>query len=190
LISDERWTRFERKQSAVSRETSRAAAARIGPLEAAAYRPSLSRDYSLLDLMRRPATSYDRVWSWQGESKGASRASLRAELGRSLADQVIEQVEVSARYSGYIDKQHEQIARSLNAENTRLPDGMNYGNVHALSFEARQVLARHRPATIGLASRLPGITPAAISLLLVHLKKHRQGGESAANDDDALRASA
>ena len=96
---------------------------------------------------------------------------------------------MAARYSGYIEKQHEQVARSVNAESTRLPDRMNYGAVQALSFEARQVLAKHRPETIGSASRLPGITPAAISLLLVHLKKHRQA-ELAANDDAALRASA
>ena len=189
LVSDERWASFEKKQAVVSRETNRVASTRLGPLEAVADRPALSRDYSLLDLLRRPAASYDKVWSWFGESEGVSRAALRAELGRPLADQAIEQVEVAARYSGYIEKQHEQVARSINAEGARLPDGLDYGAVHALSFEARQVLAKHRPQTIGSASRLPGITPAAISLLLVHLKKHRQV-ESAANDDDALRASA
>jgi tRNA uridine 5-carboxymethylaminomethyl modification enzyme len=70
-----------------------------------------------------------------------------------------------------------------------LPESLDYGSVHALSHEARQVLAKHRPATVGLASRLPGVTPASIALLLVHLKKRRQGG-AAANDDEALRASA
>jgi tRNA uridine 5-carboxymethylaminomethyl modification enzyme len=189
LVSDERWACFERKQAAVSRETSRAAATRLGPLEAGVDRPGLSRDYSLLDLMRRPATSYDKVWSWLGEDDGVSRETLRVELGRPLADQVIEQVEVSARYSGYIAKQNEQVARSLNAERTRLPDAINYSAVQALSFEARQVLSKHRPETIGSASRLPGITPAAISLLLVYMKRHREP-ESAANDGDALRANA
>jgi tRNA uridine 5-carboxymethylaminomethyl modification enzyme len=190
LVCDERWACFERKQAAVSRETGRAAATRLGPLEAIGDRPALSRDYSLLDLMRRPATSYDKVWGWCGERVGVSRETLREELGRPLGDQVIEQVEVSARYSGYIGKQQEQVARSLSAESTRLPDAMNYGAVQALSFEARQVLAKHRPETIGSASRLPGITPAAISLLLVHVKKHRQGESAANDDDDALRASA
>jgi tRNA uridine 5-carboxymethylaminomethyl modification enzyme len=114
---------------------------------------------------------------------------LRGELGRTLADQVIEQIETSARYSGYVDKQQEQIARSQHSESLRLPESMDYGLVRALSYEARQVLAKHRPATIGMASRLPGVTPAAIALLLVHLKRQRRGG-SAANDDEALRASA
>ena len=101
---------------------------------------------------------------------------------------MIEQIGISARYSGYIDKQQEQIARSLGAESTRLPASLDYAAVHALSYEARQVLARHRPETLGMASRLPGVTPAAIALLLVHLKRQRRS--SAANDDEALRASA
>jgi tRNA uridine 5-carboxymethylaminomethyl modification enzyme len=189
LVSDARWEQFERKQATVSRETGRAASARVGPTEAIDLRPAFARDYSLLDLLRRPGVGFDAVWSWHGEAPGVSRETLRGELGRTLADQVIEQIETSARYSGYVDKQQEQIARSQHSESLRLPESMDYGLVRALSYEARQVLAKHRPATIGMASRLPGVTPAAIALLLVHLKRQRRGG-SAANDDEALRASA
>jgi tRNA uridine 5-carboxymethylaminomethyl modification enzyme len=189
LVSTARWEQFERKQAAVSRETLRAEATRVGPAQAEGDRPALLRDYSLLDLMRRPGVGFDQAWSWKGEVAKVPRETLRAELGRGLADQVIEQIEVAARYSGYLDKQQEQIARSQHAEGTLLPETLDYGSVHALSYEARQVLARHRPGTIGLASRLPGMTPAAISLLLVHLKKQRQS-VVAANDGDALRASA
>jgi tRNA uridine 5-carboxymethylaminomethyl modification enzyme len=188
LVSDTRWQRFEQKQGVVSRETGRMASTRIGPAEAHEGRPALARDFSLLDLLRRPGVDFDMVWRWHGEAPGVSRETLRRELGRSLADQVIEQIAISARYSGYIDRQQEQIARSLGAESTRLPESLDYGAVPALSYEARQVLARHRPETIGLASRLPGVTPAAIALLLVHLKKQRRS--SAANDDEALRANA
>ena len=189
LVCDARWKRFESKQAAVSRETSAAVAARVGPAEAAGDRPALARDYSVLELLRRPGVGFDAAWSWHGEAPGVSRETLRRELGRVLADQVIEQIETTARYCGYVDKQKEQIARSQQAEATALPESLDYGSVHALSHEARQVLAKHRPATVGMASRLPGVTPASIALLLVHLKKRRQGG-AAVNDDEALRASA
>jgi tRNA uridine 5-carboxymethylaminomethyl modification enzyme len=187
LVSDARWEWFEKKQSAVSRETRRAASARVGPAEADGDRPALARDYGLLDLLRRPGVGFDTAWSWHGEPLGVSRETLRRDLGRTLADQVIEQIETSARYCGYVDKQQEQIARSQQAEATLLPQSLDYGSVRALSHEARQVLARHRPATIGMASRLPGVTPASIALLLVYLKRRRRSGP-ASNDDEALRA--
>jgi tRNA uridine 5-carboxymethylaminomethyl modification enzyme len=188
LVSDQRWQQFERKQAAVSRETARAASTRVGPSDAAGDRPALPRDYSLLDLLRRPGVSFDDVWRWQGAEPGVSRETLQAELGHSLANQVVEQVEISAHYCGYIDKQEEQIAHALAAESARFPEPMDYGAVRALSHEARQVLSRHRPETIGMASRLPGVTPATISLLLIHLKKQRRS--SSANDGAAPRASA
>ena len=188
LVSDPRWAQFERKSALVSRETERMASLRIGPLPAAEQRPALQRDYALLDLLHRPGVGFDDVWQWRGETRGENRAGLRSEAGRAMADQVIEQIEIAARYEGYIGKQKEQIERSQDAEATPLPDSLDYRAVRALSHEARQVLSRHRPETVGLASRLPGVTPAAISLLLVHLKKHRQA--RAANDDDAIRVNA
>lgn len=192
LVSNRRWETFQRKQAVVSRETKRLEAARIGPLAEGGGRPQLSRDYSLLELLRRPGVGFDDVWQWHaaGSLGAVSRGSLRDEVGRALADQSIEQIENATRYAGYIDKQHEQVQRLETAETTRLPESMDYGSVQALSFEVRQVLARHRPETIGRASRLPGVTPAAISLLLVHLKKLQRRDGLAANEAEALRASA
>ena len=176
LIDDVRWAAFSRKCELVSRETTRFAAMRIGPLGAEPGRPALSRDYSLLDLLRRPDADFDTVASW-AERAGATvlrRDLLRSEVGRVLADQVIEHVETATRYAGYIENQAEDIARTARAERLPLPADFDYSAVHALSFEARQVLSSRRPETLGAASRLPGITPAAVSLLLVHLKKLRQ----------------
>ena len=191
VVPDARWDAFERKQERVSRETERLGGARIGPSPARGDRPELTRDYTMLDLLRRPGVGFDEVSAWQAEDggDGVSRETLRSELGWPLADQVIASIETSARYAGYIGKQQEQIERSDSAGDVELPESLDYATVRALSFEARQVLARHRPDTIGRAARLPGVTPAAISLLLVHLKKLRRG-EAAANDGGALRASA
>ena len=96
---------------------------------------------------------------------------MRASLGDALADAVIEQVEISIKYAGYIDKQNEEVERAAYYENLRLPEELDYMQVSALSIEARQKLNRHRPETLGLASRISGITPATISLLLIHLKR-------------------
>src|SRR5690606_36392258 len=98
------------------------------------------------------------------------------ELGDALADAVIEQVEISIKYAGYIDKQNDEVERAAYYENLKLPADLDYLQVSALSFEARQILSQHRPETLGQASRLSGITPAAVSLLLIHLKKGRFKG--------------
>ncbi len=191
LVQDRRWEAFQRKQERVSRETARLASTRFGPSPARGERPELTRDYALLDLLRRPGVGFDDVSAWLREEAGdgVSRETLRSELGRPLADQVIACIEISARYAGYIGKQQEQIERSESAGDVELPESLDYATVRALSFEVRQVLSRHRPETIGRAARLPGVTPAAISLLLVHLKRLRRG-DSAANDGGTLRASA
>jgi tRNA uridine 5-carboxymethylaminomethyl modification enzyme len=102
-----------------------------------------------------------------------SRETLRAELGESVATAVIEQTEIALRYAGYIDKQHAEVDRAAALDHLRLPADMDYVSVKALSFEVRQKLAFHKPETLGQASRISGVTPAAVSLLLVHLKKHR-----------------
>ena len=101
---------------------------------------------------------------------------------------VVEQVETVAKYSGYIDRQRDEINRVAHFETMRLPSDLDYLEVTALSFEARQTLARHRPETLGLASRMSGITPATISLLLVHLKKKR--GRTDATDGGADKLAA
>jgi tRNA uridine 5-carboxymethylaminomethyl modification enzyme len=164
---------------------------------------ALEREYKLADLLRRPGVDFDKVGevariaaerqlrlraeagktsSTEGgagvsrETTAASRDALRAELGLALADAVIEQVEISIKYAGYIDKQNDEVERASHFESMKLPAELDYLQVAALSFEARQTLAKHRPETLGRASRISGITPAAISLLLIHLKKGRFKG--------------
>lgn len=162
---------------------------------------ALEREYNLGDLLRRPGVSYDQInevaaiaaarhaelRADAGKTASAEggagvpretpgRTALRAELGDALADAVIEQVEISIKYAGYIDKQNDEVERASHYENLKLPADLDYLQVSALSFEARQTLSKHRPETLGQASRISGITPAAVSLLLIHLKKGRFKG--------------
>lgn len=185
LVDDARWTAFNRKRDAVSRETEKLKSTWVHPgiLQAAdAERlvgKALEREYNLVDLLRRPGVSYDTVAEVAALAKpdaGVSRETLASDLGGTLADAVIEQVETSVKYAGYITKQTEDVARAAHFEHLRLPEELDYAQVTALSFEVRQKLNKHRPETLGQASRISGVTPAAISLLLVHLKKGRFKG--------------
>ena len=182
LVDDARWDAFNRKRDAVSRETQRLKSTWVHPsvLPAAdAERllgKALEHEHSLLDLLRRPGIGFDTVAAVAAVARpeaGVSRETLATELGPELADAVIEQVEIATRYAGYIDKQQDEVARAAAFEHLRLPADLDYQAVKALSFEVRQKLSTHRPETLGQASRVPGVTPAAISLLLVHLKKGR-----------------
>lgn len=162
---------------------------------------ALEREYNLADLLRRPTVRFDEVAEVSGialqsqavldaskdkaSGQGAvpretalpvSRAALHAELGKTLAEAVIEQVEISIKYAGYINKQNDEVERAAHFENLQLPPDLDYQLVQALSFEVRQKLSKHRPETLGQASRISGVTPAAISLLLIHLKKGRFKG--------------
>jgi tRNA uridine 5-carboxymethylaminomethyl modification enzyme len=192
LVDDTRWDAFNRKRDAVSRETEKLKSVWIQPgmlPPADAIRlvgKPLEHEHRLIDLLRRPGVDYDVVAevaavARPGVPAGVSRETLEAELGESLASAVIEQVEVVTKYAGYIDKQLEEVERAAAYEHLELPADLDYGQVTALSHEVRQKLSRHRPATLGQASRVSGVTPAAISLLLVHLKKGRFKG-FAAND--------
>jgi tRNA uridine 5-carboxymethylaminomethyl modification enzyme len=173
LVDDERWAMFSRKRELVSRETTRLGATRVQIAREFAAAPS-SR--SLLDLLRRPGATYDAVVSENISATGpVSRETLRVEAGRLLADQVIDQIETGTRYSGYVEKQQADVERFAKSESTLIPRDLDFNEIRALSFEARQTLATQRPATIGAAGRLPGMTPAAISLLLVHVRKHHRG---------------
>jgi tRNA uridine 5-carboxymethylaminomethyl modification enzyme len=205
LVDDARWTAFNRKRDAVSRETERLRTQWVRPATLPAadaerlVGKALEREYSLADLLRRPAVHFDgvaevsaiaqqaqaglhagKVTSGQGtvsrETVPVSRAALQSELGKTLADAVIEQVEISIKYAGYISKQNDEVERSAHFENLPLPVELDYQQVQALSFEVRQKLSKHRPETLGQASRISGVTPAAISLLLIHLKKGRFKG--------------
>jgi len=140
---------------------------------------ALEHEYSLVDLLRRPGVGYDAVAAVAAAARpeaGVSRETLRGECGAVLADQVLEQVEIATKYAGYIRKQEEEVERAAHYEHLKLPDELDYEAVTALSFEVRQKLSRHRPETLGQASRISGVTPAAVSLLLVHLKKGRFRG--------------
>ncbi len=148
---------------------------------------ALEREYNLADLLRRPGVGFDavaeagRIGVKASGKPGfdVSRETLQAELGGELADAVIEQLEIQTKYAGYIDKQQDDVARAAAFEHMRLPEELDYAQVTALSIEARQKLTQHRPETLGQASRISGITPAAISLLLIHLRKGRFKGFTA-----------
>ncbi len=185
MVDDARWAAFNRKRDALAREPSGCKTTWVHPgiVPAADSErllgKALEREYSLADLLRRPGVGYDDVAALARDRRpdvDVSRETLRAALGAALADAVIEQVEISLRYAGYIDKQHEEVERAAHFEKLPLPADLDYATVPALSFEVRQKLAQHRPATLGQASRISGVTPAAISLLLVHLKKGRFKG--------------
>ncbi|HEY2188764.1 MAG TPA: tRNA uridine-5-carboxymethylaminomethyl(34) synthesis enzyme MnmG [Caldimonas sp.] len=187
LVDDSRWESFSRKREIVSRETTRLASSRVG---ASAGGDDELRGRSALELLRRPGFGYDDVAAVPELAESlVSRETLRAEVGLRLADQAIEQIETATRYAGYVVKQQADVERAAKAESTLIPADFEVDAVRALSFEVRQVLKSRRPATIGAAARLPGVTPAAISLLLVHVKKHRPPAESA-RAGEPLRADA
>ena len=165
LVDDERWAAFCAKREAIELEQQRLRTTTLQPHAVSAedsqrvFGDVLGREYKLHDLLRRPNVTY------------AALTSLPA-VGNPVDDAIVaEQVEIQCKYAGYIDRQQEEIERQRRNESTRLPDWLDYAQVRGLSNEVRQKLQTQRPATIGQASRIPGITPAAISLLLVHLKK-------------------
>ncbi|MBB5205075.1 tRNA uridine 5-carboxymethylaminomethyl modification enzyme [Inhella inkyongensis] len=185
LVDDARWDAFCRKRDALAREQERFKSSWVNPNSLPAQDAerlvgkALEREYRLADLLRRPGASFDAVAEAGRIGKpgfDVSRETLQAELGRELADAVIEQLEIATKYAGYIDKQQDEVARASAFEHLKLPEELDYAQVTALSIEARQKLAKHRPETLGQASRISGITPAAISLLLIHLRKGRFKG--------------
>lgn len=173
LVSDKQWEFFQQKQDCVSRETSRLRAFRVGPKHSSAHSLAkllgqpLSHECSLADVLRRPETAYRDLL--QAEPSFSEGAPILADP--HLSGQVMDQVEVSIKYEGYIERQKIEIERHEHYENLRLPPDLNYSLVKGLSVEVWQKLNLHQPETLGQASRISGVTPAAISLLLVHLKK-------------------
>ncbi len=195
LVDDQRWDAFCRKRDAVSRETERLKSIWVGPTKLAeteserVFGKALEHEYSLSDLLRRPNVGYAKLMSLNGGEYAAP--DLGVPPGVVLRDQsehhlfvaaVIEQIEIAAKYSGYIDRQKDDVARSSHYENLRLPKELDYMQVSALSIEARQKLNRNKPETLGQASRISGITPATISLLLIHLKRKNFLGRAAVGD--------
>jgi tRNA uridine 5-carboxymethylaminomethyl modification enzyme len=177
LVDDERWQVFEAKRRLSDLEVERLEKARVHPATVPTewtervLQGPMTRDASGFELLRRPEVSYDALLEIVG-------APDWTEADDRLPAQVRAQVEVRAKYAGYIERQEDEIERQRRNEETRLPDDLDYTQVAGLSHEVRQKLAESRPATIGLAGRLPGITPAAVSILLVHLKKRGYGAHS------------
>ncbi|GAB3482067.1 tRNA uridine-5-carboxymethylaminomethyl(34) synthesis enzyme MnmG [Polaromonas eurypsychrophila] len=186
LVDDARWDAFNRKRDAVSRETERLRSIWVNPRSLPAAEAervlgkAIEHEYNLLDLLRRPDVDYAALMSLEsGKYVNADLAPVDAagvpretSAAADLARSVIEQIEIAIKYAGYIDLQKIEVERASHYENLKLPADLDYLQVSALSFEARQTLAKYRPETLGLASRISGITPATISLLLVHLKKN------------------
>lgn len=188
LVDEVRWAAFSRKRDAVARETEKLKSTWVHPglvpagVAQRLIGKALEHEYNLADLLRRPAVEFDQVAELAAIAKpeaGVSRETLRVELGDRQADAVIEQVQIAIKYAGYINKQNEEVERAAGFENLKLPPELDYSQVTALSFEVRQKLARHKPETLGQASRISGVTPAAISLLLIHLRKGRFQGFAA-----------
>ena len=175
LVDDARWESFSRKRDAVSRETERLKTTWVNPRSLPAEESarvlgkSIEHEYNLFDLLRRPDVAYGDLMG-MGGGRLASADVSRETLGE-LALPVVEQVEIAAKYAGYIDRQKDEVQRAAHFETLRLPAELDYLQVPALSIEVRQKLQKHRPETLGQASRISGVTPAAISLLLVHLKR-------------------
>jgi tRNA uridine 5-carboxymethylaminomethyl modification enzyme len=165
LVGDAQWDAFCRKRDAIASEQQRLKSIWVNPRIVEAARAeavlgkALEREYSLADLLRRPDVAYADLMTLPG-------------AGDPVADPAVaEQVEIQAKYGGYIERQRDEVARVGAYENLALPADLDYAAVRGLSAEVRQKLARHRPETLGQASRIQGVTPAAISLLLVHLKR-------------------
>ena len=165
LVDDQRWDVFSRKRDAITHEQTRLhnTLLRPGQLNDSDVERvlggSLTREARLSELIKRPAVTYQRLMSLPGMAVA------------NIEPEVAEQVEIQAKYAGYIDRQQQEVARQRRNETLKLPDSMDYSAVSGLSNEVRQKLQQHRPATVGQASRISGVTPAAISLLLIHLKK-------------------
>ena len=195
LVDDTRWDAFSRKRDAVSRETERLKSIWVNPRNLPAVEAervlgkAIEHEYNLFDLLRRPGVSLADLMGLD-QGRYASPDVSRETLGDDLVA-VTEQVEIAAKYAGYIGRQIEEVERSGHYEKLKLPTDLDYMQVAALSIEARQKLSQQRPETLGLASRISGITPASISLLLIHLKKGGfKGFKLAVPADAALQAGA
>lgn len=166
LVDDERWQAFDKKREAVVLEQQRLHETFLHPKAISdeesqrVFGDKLSREYRLTELLRRPQVTYDTLMSLD---------VLKSDV--VLDGKVTEQVEIQCKYAGYIDRQTGEVDKQKRHEETSLPEWLNYADVQGLSNEVRQKLTEQRPVTLGQASRIPGMTPAAISLLMVHLKK-------------------
>jgi tRNA uridine 5-carboxymethylaminomethyl modification enzyme len=167
LVDDQRWALFNGKREAIELEQQRLQSTWVQPQSdqgrafAERFGTPLTHEYNLLDLLRRPEVDYRSLCELTGKFDVAADAA--------------EQVEIRTKYAGYIERQQDEIERLRQSENTRLPEDLDYRSLNGLSNEIKHKLAEMRPQTLGQASRIPGVTPAAVSLLLIHLKKRSAG---------------
>jgi tRNA uridine 5-carboxymethylaminomethyl modification enzyme len=188
LVDDARWEAFNRKRDAIARESERLKSIWVSPRNLAGTEServlgkAIEHEHNLADLLRRPGVTYAQLMSLADGVYANTDVSRETLL--ELFEPVVEQIEIAAKYSGYIERQKGEVERAASYEHLRLPADLDYMQVSALSIEVRQKLNKHRPETLGLASRISGVTPAAISLLLVHLKKtkFRDFGDLPVND--------
>jgi tRNA uridine 5-carboxymethylaminomethyl modification enzyme len=172
LVGDARWEAFTAKRAGIDQETARLKATWAQPAKISEQNQidvlgqRMEREYSLFDLLRRPGVSYEVLKPWM-QSESAEPHSA-----------VAEQVEIAAKYAGYIERQREEVERQASQEGLRLPADLDYSTVRGLSREVTQKLSQGRPETLGQASRIQGVTPAAVSLLLVHLKRRSLAAET------------
>jgi tRNA uridine 5-carboxymethylaminomethyl modification enzyme len=197
LVDDERWQLFEKKQVLCEHETQRLQRARVKPADVPAewtqrvLKAPMVRDQTAFELLCRPQVDYLALlevvgapewWPAIGASESVAQSDATAAAASAVDDrlpaQVRAHVEVRAKYAGYIERQQEEIDRQRRNEETDLPTNLNYAGIAGLSAEVRQKLAEIQPATVGQAARIPGVTPAAVSILLVHLKKRSLAGRS------------
>jgi len=188
LVDDVRWEHFSRKRDAVSRETERLRATWVNPRNLAAAESErvlgkpIDHEYNLADLLRRPNISY---FSLMSLDDGRFASPNLSDLDDVSREAVIEQVEIASKYSGYIERQIDEVGRAAGFENMALPATLDYLEIKALSFEVRQKLSQQRPQTLGQASRISGVTPAAISLLLIHLRRAKYKGFASSSSENS-----
>jgi tRNA uridine 5-carboxymethylaminomethyl modification enzyme len=192
-VSDTRWDRFSRKRDAVESELERLRSTWVNPriLEGAeaerVFGRTLEREYTLFALLKRPSVRYQDLLQLQA----ADGTAIGAPANAAAQDpDVARQVEIAAKYDGYIARQRNEVARHESHETTTIPESIDYAAVPGLSIEVRQKLSQHRPGTVGQAGRISGVTPAAISLLLVHLKRTRQRTGQPGGPQQAVAADA
>lgn len=184
LVNDERWKFFDAKRNAVGREVARLRAITVQPyhvdttLATQIFGAPLTRDAKAFELLRRPEVAYDALIGI--ESVGKPELPEEHRNDERLIEQLGLQIDVQAKYTGYIDRQSEEVDRQARHEDLQLPADINYKEVLGLSNEVRQRLGEARPVTLGQAGRVPGVTPAAVSLLLVHLKRRSLSARSQA----------
>jgi tRNA uridine 5-carboxymethylaminomethyl modification enzyme len=178
LVGDDQWDKFNKKRDAVSRETQRLRSLWVSPANLAATEServlgkAIDHEYSLADLLRRPQVAYADLMGLDGGRFVSADILALDDVSRET---VIKQIDIAAKYAGYINRQNDEVERAAHYENMALPSDLDYLSIGALSVEVRQKLDKHRPETLGQASRISGVTPAAISLLLVHLRRARMG---------------